>query len=180
MIFNTNVKKAILEENDEKLPDIIRIGKHDGMQDFTMSLKQLVDDELIDREVAMEVAPESRSAQDGAQGHRSEGSRDYLMRSADCNLAVCSWLCGSRVRAAVGRHLRKRNTPAASPTGRRASPASRRTADAAGRRRRSCPHLLPHRKKTNGTTPIPFCAMKQPFFSWPKLLAIWLLVSRSG
>ncbi len=57
MIFNTNVQKAILEENDEKLPDIIRIGKHDGMQDFTMSLKQLVDDELIDREVAMEVAP---------------------------------------------------------------------------------------------------------------------------
>ncbi|MEX0613675.1 MAG: PilT/PilU family type 4a pilus ATPase [Pirellulales bacterium] len=57
MIFNANVKKAILEENDEKLPDIIRIGKHDGMQDFTMSLKQLVDEELIDREVAMEVAP---------------------------------------------------------------------------------------------------------------------------
>ena len=57
MIFNTNVQKAILEENDQKLPDIIRIGKHDGMQDFTMSLKQLVDDELIDREVAMEVAP---------------------------------------------------------------------------------------------------------------------------
>jgi twitching motility protein PilT len=57
MIFNTNVQKAILEENDEKLPDIIRIGKLDGMQDFTMSLKQLVDDELIDREVAMEVAP---------------------------------------------------------------------------------------------------------------------------
>jgi len=57
MVFNTNVQKAILEENDEKLPDIIRIGKLDGMQDFTMSLKQLVDDELIDREVAMEVAP---------------------------------------------------------------------------------------------------------------------------
>jgi twitching motility protein PilT len=57
MMFNSNVQKAILEENDSKLPDIIRIGKHDGMQDFTMSLKQLVDDELIDREVAMEVAP---------------------------------------------------------------------------------------------------------------------------
>ena len=57
MVFNTNVQKAILEENDHKLPDIIRIGKLDGMQDFTMSLKQLVDDELIDREVAMEVAP---------------------------------------------------------------------------------------------------------------------------
>ncbi len=57
MIFNANVRKAILEENDEKLPDIIRIGKLDGMQDFTMSLKHLVDEELIDREVAMEVAP---------------------------------------------------------------------------------------------------------------------------
>jgi twitching motility protein PilT len=57
MTFNANVKKAILEENDDKLPDIIRLGKHDGMQDFTMSLKKLVDDELIDREVAMEVAP---------------------------------------------------------------------------------------------------------------------------
>jgi twitching motility protein PilT len=57
MVFNTNVQKAILEENDSKLPDIIRIGKLDGMQDFTMSLKQLIDDQLIDREVAMEVAP---------------------------------------------------------------------------------------------------------------------------
>jgi twitching motility protein PilT len=57
MLFDANVKKAIMEENDEKLPDIIRIGKLSGMQDFTMSLKKLVDDELIDREVAMEVAP---------------------------------------------------------------------------------------------------------------------------
>jgi twitching motility protein PilT len=57
MTFTPNVRKAILEEQDDKLPDIIRIGKHDGMQDFTMSLKKLVDDELIDREVAMEVAP---------------------------------------------------------------------------------------------------------------------------
>ena len=57
MLFDANVRKAILDENDEKLPDIIRIGKLSGMQDFTMSLKKLVDDELIDREVAMEVAP---------------------------------------------------------------------------------------------------------------------------
>ena len=31
------------------------------------------------------------------------------------------------------------------------------------------------RNSTNGTTRIPYCALKQPFFSWPKLLAIWLL-----
>jgi twitching motility protein PilT len=57
MTFNSTVKKLILEEQDEKLLDAIRIGVHDGMQDFTMSLKKLVDDDYIDREVAMEVAP---------------------------------------------------------------------------------------------------------------------------
>ena len=37
--------------------DAIRSGAEDGMQDFTQSLKSLVDLELIDRETAMEVAP---------------------------------------------------------------------------------------------------------------------------
>lgn len=57
MTFNANVRKMILEEQDHKLGDVIRIGKEDGMQDFTQSLKKLVDDQYIDREVAMEVAP---------------------------------------------------------------------------------------------------------------------------
>jgi twitching motility protein PilT len=57
MTFSPMVRKLILEEEDHKLGDVIRIGKEDGMQDFTQSLKKLVDDELIDREVAMEVAP---------------------------------------------------------------------------------------------------------------------------
>jgi twitching motility protein PilT len=57
MTFTPMVRKLVLEEQDEKLPDAIRIGRLEGMQDFTMSLKQLVDSELIDREVAMEVAP---------------------------------------------------------------------------------------------------------------------------
>ena len=38
----TGERKLILEEQDVKLPDAIRIGKEDGMQDFTMSLKSLV------------------------------------------------------------------------------------------------------------------------------------------
>jgi twitching motility protein PilT len=46
-----------VEEEDVKIPDAIRIGKDDGMQDFTMSLKQLIDDDLIDRATAFEVAP---------------------------------------------------------------------------------------------------------------------------
>ena len=57
MIFTPTIKKLVLEAQDNKLPDAIRIGAEEGMQDFTMSLKQLVDDELIDRPTAFEVAP---------------------------------------------------------------------------------------------------------------------------
>jgi twitching motility protein PilT len=57
MTFSPVIRKLILEEQDEKLGDAIRIGKDDGMQDFTMSLKQLVETELIDRPTAFEVAP---------------------------------------------------------------------------------------------------------------------------
>lgn len=57
MIFNAIVKKLILEEKDEKLSDAIRIGVVEGMQDFTMSLKSLVEMKKIDRPTAFEVAP---------------------------------------------------------------------------------------------------------------------------
>ncbi len=57
MIFNPTVRKLVLEGNDEKLADAIRLGAGEGMQDFTMSLKTLVDKELIDRATAFEVAP---------------------------------------------------------------------------------------------------------------------------
>ncbi|MBX3415860.1 MAG: PilT/PilU family type 4a pilus ATPase [Pirellulales bacterium] len=57
MTFNPTVRKLVLEEHDEKLPDAIRMCALEGMQDFTMSLKGLVDAELIDRATAFEVAP---------------------------------------------------------------------------------------------------------------------------
>lgn len=57
MMFTSMVKKLILEEQDAKLPDAIRIGAREGMQDFTMSLTDLVNRDLIDRTVALEVAP---------------------------------------------------------------------------------------------------------------------------
>lgn len=57
MIFNAIIRKLVLEAQDAKLADAIRMGAPDGMQDFTMSLKQLIDDELIDRPTAFEVAP---------------------------------------------------------------------------------------------------------------------------
>ncbi len=57
MTFTPMVKKLILEEQDEKLGDVIRVSVQEGMQDFTMSLKSLVDADLVDREVALSVAP---------------------------------------------------------------------------------------------------------------------------
>ncbi len=57
MMFTTMIQKLVLEGDDHKLPDAIRIGEDEGMQDFTMSLKGLIDDELIDRPTAFAVAP---------------------------------------------------------------------------------------------------------------------------
>jgi twitching motility protein PilT len=57
MTFNPTVRKLLLEGEDEKLPDAIRIAKDEGMQDFTQSLRDLVEREMIDRPTAFEVAP---------------------------------------------------------------------------------------------------------------------------
>lgn len=57
MNFNATVRKLILEAQDNKLGDAIRIGAREGMQDFTMSLKDLVQRRMIDRATAFEVAP---------------------------------------------------------------------------------------------------------------------------
>ena len=57
LTFTPTARKLILEESDEKLPDLIRMSANEGMQDFTMSLKALVDKQLISQAVALEVAP---------------------------------------------------------------------------------------------------------------------------
>jgi twitching motility protein PilT len=57
MTFTPMITKLVEDGKDEKLPDAIKIGAEEGMQDFTMSLKQLIDDELIDRAEAFRVAP---------------------------------------------------------------------------------------------------------------------------
>jgi twitching motility protein PilT len=57
MRINPTVKKLILSEEDTKLGDAIRIGKDEGMMDFTESLRLLVVNEKIERATAFEVAP---------------------------------------------------------------------------------------------------------------------------
>jgi twitching motility protein PilT len=57
MTFNPTVRKLILDEEDEKLGDAIGISLSEGMQDFTESLRYLVENDFIDRASAFEVAP---------------------------------------------------------------------------------------------------------------------------
>jgi twitching motility protein PilT len=57
MIFSPSVRKLILEERDDKLADLVKMSTKEGMQDFTMSLKDLVERDLVDRQVALEAAP---------------------------------------------------------------------------------------------------------------------------
>lgn len=57
MLFTPVVQKIIVEAHDDKLGEAIRIGASEGMQDFTLSLKKLVESELVDRQVAIEAAP---------------------------------------------------------------------------------------------------------------------------
>jgi twitching motility protein PilT len=68
MILTPTVRKLILEGHDEKLPDAIRIGKEEGMQDFTMSLRDLVQTDMIDRPTAFEVAPNAEALKMALKG----------------------------------------------------------------------------------------------------------------
>jgi twitching motility protein PilT len=68
LIFNSSVRKLILEGEDEKLPDAIRLNKEEGMQDFTMSLRDLVNNDMIDRPTAFEVAPNAEALKMALRG----------------------------------------------------------------------------------------------------------------
>jgi twitching motility protein PilT len=57
MIVNPTIRKLIIECEDSKIPDAIRIGYQEGMMDFTESLRQLVENGDIDKVTALEYAP---------------------------------------------------------------------------------------------------------------------------
>src|SRR6202011_985092 len=58
MIVTPTIRKLIIEEEDSKLLDAIRIGFQEGMVDFTENLRQLVMDKGdVDKATALEVAP---------------------------------------------------------------------------------------------------------------------------
>jgi twitching motility protein PilT len=68
MIFSPTIRKLLLEGQDDKLADAIRISKDEGMQDFTMSLRDLVQRDMIDRPTAFEVAPNAEALKMALKG----------------------------------------------------------------------------------------------------------------
>jgi twitching motility protein PilT len=57
MVLNPTIRELIIKAEDKKLPDAIRIGFLEGMLDFTESLRLLVEAGKIDKQTALEVAP---------------------------------------------------------------------------------------------------------------------------
>jgi twitching motility protein PilT len=68
MFFDVLVRKYVLEEQDHLLADHIKKSFRDGMQDFTQSLKSLIDQGLIDRHDAMEIAPNREALEMALKG----------------------------------------------------------------------------------------------------------------
>ncbi len=58
MIVNPIVKKLISEGEDNKLPDAIKICYNEGMVDFTENLRLLVERGDVDKQTALEFAPD--------------------------------------------------------------------------------------------------------------------------
>jgi twitching motility protein PilT len=68
MFFDVLVRKYVLESQDHQLADHIKKSFRDGMQDFTQSLKSLIDQQLIDRHDAMEIAPNREALEMALKG----------------------------------------------------------------------------------------------------------------
>jgi len=75
ILINTPiVRKLISEEREGDIPAAIRAGAGEGMQDFTESLRKLVEEEFIDLKKALEYAPNVEELKMALKGIRSGAS----------------------------------------------------------------------------------------------------------
>jgi twitching motility protein PilT len=75
ILINTPiVRKLISEEREGDIPSAIRAGAGEGMQDFTESLRKLVEEEYIDLKKALEYAPNVEELKMAMKGIRSGAS----------------------------------------------------------------------------------------------------------
>ena len=74
MVATPIVKRLISEEREGDLPSAIRSGSGEGMQDFTESLRKLVEEEWIELKVAMQYAPKAEELKMALKGIRATAS----------------------------------------------------------------------------------------------------------
>lgn len=71
LIANPIVKKLISDERETDLPSVIRACQNEGMQDFTESLRELVEQERVDYKVALQYAPNREELKMAMKGIRT-------------------------------------------------------------------------------------------------------------
>ncbi len=57
LLTNPSVRQLIREGREGELPDVVRAHEREGMQTFTKSLLRLIEEDLVDPQVAYEAAP---------------------------------------------------------------------------------------------------------------------------
>lgn len=68
LLRNSIVKDKILHEEDEDLPAILHQCHEEGMREYTHSLKELVEEDKVLRDVAMDSAPSREALQSALKG----------------------------------------------------------------------------------------------------------------
>jgi twitching motility protein PilT len=74
LIRTAIIKKLISEGRENDIPAAIRAGSGEGMQDFTESLRKLVEDEWIDLKVGLQYAPNVEELKMALKGIRTSAS----------------------------------------------------------------------------------------------------------
>lgn len=74
MINTPIIRKLISEEREADIPTAIRGSEGEGMQDYTESLRRLVEEEYIDLKVALQCAPNVEELKMALKGIRSTAS----------------------------------------------------------------------------------------------------------
>jgi len=72
MLSSPSIRKLIESHRETEIPDVIRASYGEGMQDFTESLRQLVEQEFIDHSTAYEYAPNPEELRMRLKGIRTD------------------------------------------------------------------------------------------------------------
>ncbi len=74
MINNPSVRKLIAESRDFEITTVLKNSIHEGMQDFTEAIYQLIQEEYLDMKLALEVAPNPEELKMRLKGIRSKAA----------------------------------------------------------------------------------------------------------